>query len=260
VQIVGMIPVRLESTRLPEKALALIQNIPMILHTWKRCSFSKLLTDLYVVTDSEKIKDLICSHGGKVIMTRSDHLSGSDRLAEAVANLDVDVVINIQGDEALVDPCHIDKLIRNFIGNDSPVGLLATKYSKVNSPSDIKLVVNEKSNVMYASRADIPFSKNGQKNDFLKAYHVVAFQKDFLMRYSSWQPTQLELIEGNEYLRILEKGYSISVTEVSSSAISVDTPDDLAFVEDKMKVDNLFRVYGEALLSWPTHLRASFKN
>jgi len=249
VQIVGMIPVRLESTRLPEKALALIQNIPMILHTWKRCSFSKLLTDLYVVTDSEKIKDLICSHGGKVIMTRSDHLSGSDRLAEAVANLDVDVVINIQGDEALVDPCHIDKLISNFIGNDSPVGLLATKYSKVNSPSDIKLVVNEKNNVMYASRADIPFSKNGQKNDFLKAYHVVAFQKDFLMRYSSWQPTQLELIEGNEYLRILEKGYSISVTEVPSSAISVDTAEDLSFVNQEMGKDSLFAIYKADLKS-----------
>jgi len=243
VQIVGMIPVRLESTRLPEKALALIQNIPMILHTWKRCSFSKLLTDLYVVTDSEKIKDLICSHGGKVIMTRSDHLSGSDRLAEAVANLDVDVVVNIQGDEALVDPYDIDKLVGDFINNNSPVGLLATKYSKSNSPSDIKLVVNEKNNVMYASRADIPFSKNGQKNDFLKAYHVVAFQKEFLMTYASWQPTQLELIEGNEYLRILEKGFSISVTEVSSSAISVDTADDLSVVNRIMAKDLLFEGY-----------------
>ena len=242
-QIVGMIPVRLESTRLPEKALALIQNIPMILHTWKRCSFSKLLTDLYVVTDSEKIKDLICSHGGKVIMTRSDHLSGSDRLAEAVANLDVDVVVNIQGDEALVDPYDIDKLVGDFINNNSPVGLLATKYSKSNSPSDIKLVVNEKNNVMYASRADIPFSKNGQKNDFLKAYHVVAFQKEFLMTYASWQPTQLELIEGNEYLRILEKGFSISVTEVSSSAISVDTADDLSVVNRIMAKDLLFEGY-----------------
>ena len=242
-QIVGMIPVRLESTRLPEKALALIQNIPMILHTWKRCSFSKLLTDLYVVTDSEKIKDLICSHGGKVIMTRSDHLSGSDRLAEAVANLDVDVVVNIQGDEALVDPYDIDKLVGDFINNNSPVGLLATKYSKTNSPSDIKLVVNENNNVMYASRADIPFSKNGQKNDFLKAYHVVAFQKEFLMTYASWQPTQLELIEGNEYLRILEKGFSISVTEVSSSAISVDTADDLSVVNRIMAKDLLFEGY-----------------
>ena len=242
-QIVGMIPVRLESTRLPEKALALIQNIPMILHTWKRCSFSKLLTDLYVVTDSEKIKDLICSHGGKVIMTRSDHVSGSDRLADAVANLDVDVVVNIQGDEALVDPSDIDKLVGDFINNNSPVGLLATKYSKTNSPSDIKLVVNENNNVMYASRADIPFPKNGQKNDFLKAYHVVAFQKKFLMTYASWQPTKLELIEGNEYLRILEKGYSISVTEVSSSAISVDTADDLSVVNRIMAKDLLFEGY-----------------
>ena len=246
-QIVGMIPVRLESTRLPEKALALIQNIPMILHTWKRCSFSKLLTDLYVVTDSVKIKDLICSHGGKVIMTRSDHLSGSDRLAEAVANLDVDVVVNIQGDEALVDPSDIDKLVGDFTKNNSPVGLLATKYSKINSPSDIKLVISEDNNVMYASRSDIPYSKNGQVNDFLKAYHVVAFKKEFLLEFASWQPTYLELVEGNEYLRILEKGFSISVTKVSSSAISIDTAEDLIVAEKMMEKDPLFEVYKSEL-------------
>jgi len=249
-QVVGMIPVRLESTRLSEKALALIQNIPMILHTWKRCSFSKLLTDLYVVTDSEKIQNLISSYGGKVIMTRSNHMSGSDRLAEAVENMDVDIIINIQGDEALVDPNDIDKLVSNFLENDSPVGLLATKYSKTNSPSDIKLVINEKNHVMYASRADIPFSKNGLENELLKAYHVVAFQKDFLLTYASWQPTQLELIEGNEYLRILEKGYSISVTEVSSSAISVDTAEDLSIVNHKMEKDSLFNVYKADLISF----------
>ena len=243
-----MIPVRLESTRLPEKALALIQNIPMILHTWKRCSFSKLLTDLYVVTDSRKIEDLICSFGGKVIMTRKDHLSGTDRLAEAAANLDIDIVINIQGDEALVDPLDIDKLVSNFIESSSPIGLLATKYSKKNSPSDIKLVLNEKNNVMYASRADIPFSKNACRNEFLKAYHVVAFKKDFLMKYASWQPTPLEQIEGNEYLRILEKGYSISAIEVSSSAISVDTAEDLVIVNQKMGKDPLFDLYKVELI------------
>jgi len=161
--------------------------------------------------------------------------------------LDVDVVINIQGDEALVDPSDIDKLVSDFNKNNSPVGLLATRYTKANSPSDIKLVLNEQNNVMYASRADIPFSKTGKKNDFLKAYHVVAFQKDFLTKYASWQPTQLELIEGNEYLRILEKGYSISVTEVTSSAISVDTAEDLSIVHNKMEKDPVFEIYGRGL-------------
>lgn len=238
-----MIPVRLESTRLPQKALALIRDVPMIVHTWKRCTFSSALSELYVVTDSERIRKLIESHGGNVIMTGRHHVSGSDRLAEASENLDADIIVNIQGDEALVNPEDIDVLVNNFLRSGSPVGMLATRFKREGSPSDIKLVLNERKKVMYASRADIPFSKNGASNGFLKAYHVVAFRAEFLKLYSTWCPTELELIEGQEYLRILEKGYEISITEVQSDAISVDTVEDLKLVDHLMSEDTLFSQY-----------------
>lgn len=246
-QVVGMIPVRLESSRLPRKALAEIQHIPMILHTWKRCTLAKKLDAVYVVTDSNDIKDLIEAKGGDVIMTSSSHQSGSDRIAEAAHSVNADFIINIQGDEALVSPDHIDDLVLSAQRSGAPVSILATSFNRKNSMSDIKLVLNEKSFVMYASRSDIPCSKSGDNVELLKAYHVVAFKKDFLDEYTSWEPTRLELIEGNEYLRILEKGLSIYAVRVNSQAISVDTGEDLSIVENIMAQDKLFLNYKEEL-------------
>jgi len=242
-RVVGMIPVRLKSQRLPKKALAKIQGIPMILHTWKRCTYADRLDELFVVTDSSEIRDLVTSFGGKVLMTRSDHLSGSDRIAEAASNVEADIIINIQGDEALVSPDHINKLICHAIKNEAPVSMLVTKFCKRGSPSDIKVVLNENGSILYASRADIPYSKTLENVDLLKAYHVVAFQKQFLIKFTSWEPSKLELIEGNEYLRIIEKGGGISTVLVASEAISVDTKTDLAIVDQLMANDKLFATY-----------------
>ena len=242
-----MIPVRMESTRLPNKAVAKIQGIPMILHTWKRCTFASKLDDLFVVTDSLEIRELVTSFGGKVLMSHSGHLSGSDRIAEASLTVDAELIVNIQGDEALVSPEHINQLISHSFTSSSPVSILATKFNTRNSPSDVKIVLNHSGCIMYASRADIPYSKSGEQIEFLKAYHVVAFKKDFLIEYTKWPPSKLELTEGNEYLRIIEQGRSISTVMVSSDAISVDTPEDLKFVNKKMIKDPLFAIYKDAL-------------
>lgn len=246
-RVVGMIPVRLKSQRLPEKALAKIQGIPLILHTWKRCTYADRLDELFVVTDSSEIRDLVTSFGGKVLMTRSDHVSGSDRIAEAASNVEADIVVNIQGDEALVSPDHINELICHAISSEAPVSMLATSFCKRESPSDIKLVLNENGCILYASRTDIPHSKTLDKVDLIKAYHVVAFQKQFLIKFTSWQPSKLELIEGNEYLRIIEKGVAISTVLVASEAISVDTPSDLTIVDQLMANDKLFATYKSLL-------------
>ena len=178
-RVVGMIPVRMESVRLPNKAVAKIQGVSMILHTWKRCSYADKLDDLFVVTDSLEIKDLVTSFGGKVLMTRTDHLSGSDRIAEAALSVEAEIIVNIQGDEALVSPLHINQLISHSIKSLAPVSILTTKFHKRNSPSDVKVVLDCDGNIMYASRADIPFSKSGGETEFTKAYHVVAFRKNF---------------------------------------------------------------------------------
>lgn len=243
-KIVGMIPVRMESSRLPNKAIKDICGLPMIIHTLKRTQIAKSLDDVYVATDNEEIKALVESHGGKVIMTGKDHETGSDRLAEAASKIEADIVVNVQGDEALVNPNHIDTGVNALLeSKEAQVSILLTKYSKKNSPGDIKAVVNLKNEIMYVSRTDLPSDARIEVQDMLKAYHVVSFKKDFLIKYASLEQTPLEKIEYNEYLRILENGYKIQGVMVDSDSISVDTQEDLEYVRKLMEDDNYFLQY-----------------
>jgi len=242
-RIVGMIPVRMESTRLPNKAIRDICGLPMIVHTFKRTILAKELDEVYVVTDSLEIKSIIESYGGKVIMTGSHHQTGSDRLAEAAKKIEADIIVNVQGDEALVNPKHIDQSIQGLISSDAQVSILLTKFSKKNSAGDIKAVVNLKNEIMYISRNDLPSDTRVEVPYMLKAYHVVSFRKDFLIKYSELEQTPLEKIEYNEYLRILENGYKIQGVMVDSDSVSVDTKDDLLYVTQKMKNDAIYQKY-----------------
>ncbi len=243
---VAIIPSRLQSSRLPEKALKDIEGIPMIVHVAKRCLYSSSLSDVFVATDSKEIEQVVLEWGGKVIMTSSNHQSGTDRIAEAAHSIDADIVVNVQGDEALVNPLHIDNVVQMMLDNPSvKVGILVNEFKKKNSPGDIKVVLNQNSEVMYFSRNDIPSSHRSEIPEMLKAYHVVPFKKDFLIEYASWKPTKLELLEFNEYLRILENGEKIKALKVESAAISVDTEDDLIKVRNDMKEDSLFLTYSK---------------
>jgi 3-deoxy-manno-octulosonate cytidylyltransferase (CMP-KDO synthetase) len=202
------------------------------------------LNDVYVATDSFEIKEVVESHGGKVIMTSSSHETGTDRIAEAAQFLDVDIVVNVQGDEALVNPTYIDKV--TLVLQENPeinVSILVNSFDKRKSNSDIKVVLNEYNDVMYFSRTDIPSDARVDCPPLLKAYHIVPFRKDFLIEYSKWEKGRLEKIEFNEYLRILEKGYKIRAVHVESDALSVDTEEDLEYVRKKMKNDIYFPRY-----------------
>jgi len=241
---VAIIPARLESSRLPRKALAEICGMPMIVHVYKRCLLAETLDDVYVATDSKEIKDNVERHGGKVIMTSPDHQTGTDRLAEAARYLDAEIIVNVQGDEALVNPQYIDKVVNVLLENsDINVGILVNPYSKRNSPSDIKVVLNGHNDVMYFSRADIPSNARVENPPMLKAYHIVPFRKNFLLQYAQWKKGTLEKIEFNEYLRILERGHRIRAVHVESDAVSVDTADDLEYVRQKMITDQWFPQY-----------------
>jgi len=242
-KIVGMIPVRMESTRLPNKAVRDICGLPMIVHTLKRTMMAKELDEVYVVTDSLEIKELIESHGGSVIMTSSHHQTGSDRLAEAASKIEANIIVNVQGDEALVNPKHIDQSIQGLINSDAQVSILLTQFSKHHSTGDIKAVVNLKNEIMYISRNDLPSDARVEVPKMLKAYHVVSFRKDFLIKYASLEQTPLEKIEYNEYLRILENGYKIQGVMVDSDSISVDTKEDLVQVSESMKNDEIYKQY-----------------
>lgn len=242
-KVVGMIPVRMESSRLPNKAIKDICGLPMIIHTLKRTQMAKKLDEVYVVTDNTEIKALVELHNGKVIMTAKEHQTGTDRLAEAAQKIDADVVVNIQGDEALVDPVHIDKGVEALLASNAEISILLTRFTKKSSPGDIKAVVNLKNEIMYISRNDIPSDARVDVDTMLKAYHVVSFKKDFLIQYAKMEQTPLEKIEYNEYLRILENGYKIQGVMVESDAISVDTQEDLEFVRKEMLNDSIYPMY-----------------
>ena len=245
-KVVAIIPSRLESSRLPGKALLNICGLPMILHVYKRCMLSNSLDEVYVATDNLKIKDVVESYGGRVIMTSSLHKTGTDRIAEAAETIDADIIVNVQGDEALLNPNYIDKVVLALHDNpDINISILVNSFNKRNSPSDIKVVLNENDEIMYFSRTDIPSYARDNNHRMLKAYHVVPFRKDFLLEYSKWKESYLEKIEFNEYLRILEKGYKIKAVHVESDAVSVDTDIDLEYVRGKMISDRFFPLYSE---------------
>jgi len=241
---VAIIPARLESSRLPRKALVDICGLPMIVHVYRRCLLANKLDDVYVATDNAEIQNVVENYGGKVIMTSSEHQTGTDRIAEAAQDIDADIIVNVQGDEALVNPKYIDKVIDSLVNSSrADVAILVNPFNKKNSPSDIKAVLNEDDEVMYLSRTDIPSDARVNNPQMLKAYHIVPFRKNFLLKYAKWEKTELEQIEFNEYLRILEKGYKIQAVRVESDAVSVDTEQDLEFVRGKMKTDKVSQLY-----------------
>ncbi len=243
-KVVGLIPSRLKSSRLPGKPLKNICGLPMIVHVYKRCLLSELLDDVFVVTDSNQIKSAVESFDGEVIMSSKEHQTGTDRIAEAAKNISADIIVNIQGDEALVVPSHIDKVTKALINDPKlNIAILVNTFYKKDSLSDIKVVLNNRSEVLYLSRSDIPNDYHNKNQEMLKAYHIVPFRKKFLLEYTKMPKSFLELIENNEYLRILENGYNIKAVKVNSSAISVDTYDDLEIVRKLMIADKYFNLY-----------------
>lgn len=243
-KVVGMIPARLQSSRLPEKALVDIEGLPMVIHTCKRAQLAKSLDEVYLVTDNEKIRQAGESNGVKVIMTGTHHKSGSDRLAEACTYVDCDIIVNVQGDEPLVDPGHIDAIVDPLLRDpEVMISVGVTPYSKKNSLSDIKAVLDLDGNIMYCSRNDLPSDARTQVGKMLKMCFIVPFRKEFLLQYSRWEPTPLETIEYNEYLRVLEHGVKMCAVMIDDAKISVDTPEDLEEVKALMKSDTVKRMY-----------------
>jgi len=243
-KVVGMVPARLQSSRLPEKALIDIAGLPMVIHTCKRAQLAKSLDEVYLVTDSEVIKQAGESYGIKVIMTGTYHQTGSDRLAEACQYVDCDIIVNVQGDEPLVEPDHIDAIVAPLLNDPSlQTSVGVTPYKKKNSSSDIKAVLDLDGNIMYCSRTDLPSDARTPVKELLKMVFIVPFRKSFLLQYTSWAPTPLEQIEYNEYLRVLEHGVKIRAVKVNGAKISVDTPEDLVEIRELMMEDKLWCKY-----------------
>ena len=231
-----IIPARYGSTRLPGKPLAMIGNKPMIQRVYEQVSKATEIEQVIVATDDQRVYDAVVAFGGQAMMTRPDHLTGTDRLAEVAAtHTEIDVVINVQGDEPLIDANVIDALAREFKEDSSlqmgTVGcpLLEEEY---NEPSAVKVIVNRLGNAMYFSRSLIPYPRNAFVQPPLKHVGMYGYQRQFLLDYAKMEPTPAELTESLEQLRALENGYTIRVITTDQRFVGVDTPEDLDRVNE----------------------------
>ena len=246
-KVVGLIPVRLESTRLPRKALKIISGIPAIVHVFKRCMLSKKLDEVFVVTDSLEIKNVVEKYGGNVIITKKCS-NGSERIYEASKKINYKYIINIQGDEILVDPKNIDKLIlsmKRFRNINFFIGV--TNFNLENQKNVFKAVIDKNKNLIYCSREDIPSSSIIKNNNRLKVVFLVGYSKYSLKKFVNWKTTKNELREPNEFLRILDNGKIIKTIHFKEAFISLDTINDLQKIRNQMKKDKYFLRYSNQL-------------
>ncbi len=234
-QVVGVIPARYHSSRLDGKALAEIAGRPMIQHVWERCREAASLDRVILATDDARIATAARSFGAEAVMTDSAHQSGTDRIAEAVRAIGCDVVVNIQGDEPMLDPLMIDEVVEPFHSEPgtqfATLGQLIEDEIELGDPNVVKVVRDQRGNALYFSRSLIPYSRAaaGKQTPPLKHVGLYAYTKECLERFSSLDPTPLEKTERLEQLRALENGIPIRVvvTESRRRGIGVDTPEDL---------------------------------
>jgi len=239
-RVIGVIPSRWASTRLPGKPLALIAGKPMIQRVVERVVQAKTLSVVIVATDDQRIVDAVASFGipeARAVMTRADHPSGTDRIAEAIAGEECDVVINIQGDEPLMDPALIDRLGQVMLSGDWDMATAAapiTDAFDLKNPDVVKAVFGRDGQALYFSRAPIPFVRDaGTEVEGAHFRHIgiYAYTREYLLKLVAEPPCQLEKLEKLEQLRALHIGCRMNVLEVDDVGIGVDTPEDILKVE-----------------------------
>ena len=229
-KVLCIIPARYASTRLPGKPLRDIAGKPMIVRVYERATGAQRVQEVVVATDDERIRAAVEEHGGHAVMTRADHATGTDRLAEVAAQRpDCDLIINVQGDEPLIDPAVIDALVAPF-EHDAELMMATAKTeitdaAEMENPNNVKVVVDRTGNALYFSRARIPYARNAGAK-----VGIYAYRRDFLLAYAKMAQTELECSESLEQLRALENGYRIRVVETDAVFIGVDTEEDLAAV------------------------------
>lgn len=233
-KILGLIPARYGSQRFEGKVLADLLGKPVLQHVWERAKQSRLLDDLIIACDDERIEQKAKQFGAKVVLTSKDHPSGSDRLTEVVTSLEVQVVVNIQGDEPLIHYSMIDDLVRAM--TLEPACPMATVIKRIEdktelrNPNVVKVVIDKDKFALYFSRAAIPYNRDQiplKQAAYYKHLGLYAYTKDFLFTFKSLSKSRLERMEQLEQLRVLEAGYKIKTVETQRNTIGIDTPEDL---------------------------------
>jgi 3-deoxy-manno-octulosonate cytidylyltransferase (CMP-KDO synthetase) len=239
VKIICVIPARYSSTRLPGKPLADIAGKPMIQHVYERAVLSKRSERVIIATDHPLVYEVVERFGGEVILTSPDHPTGTDRLAEVAERLsDVDLIINVQGDEPMIPPEVIDQLAGAFDNNpELHMATLMTEMDKSEyyTPSAVKVITDLQDYALYFSRSLIPFPRADLGLPVYKHIGIYAYRRDFLLKYAKLEPTPLEKTESLEQLRALEHGYRIKVLKTDFKSIGVDTMEDLEKVNLLLK-------------------------
>lgn len=245
---IGIIPARYASTRFPGKPLALLGGKPVIQHVYEKVA--AVLEAAYVATDDERIYDVVKSFGGQVVMTRTDHKSGTDRIEEAIEKIggEWDVVVNVQGDEPFVAKSQLDTICHCF---DDPTTQIATlgkpfeNMEAVQNPNSPKIVVDNMGFAMYFSRSVIPYVRGKEKSSwlthypFLKHLGIYAYRKDVLRQVTQLPQSSLEIAESLEQLRWLQNGFKIKVGTTDVETVGIDTPQDLERAEEFLETQLL---------------------
>ncbi len=240
----AIIPARYASTRFPGKPLALLGNKPVIQHVYEQAT--SVLNEVWVATDDGRIREAVEKFGGRVVMTRADHKSGTDRIEEAAekTGTQADVVINIQGDEPFVQPSQIKTLMQLFDNADTQIGTLGKHFENieaVNNPNSPKIVTDKQGFALYFSRSVIPYIRGAQDNEwlshfpFLKHLGLYAYRREVLHEITQLPQSSLEIAESLEQLRWLESGYRIRVGLTDVETVGIDTPEDLQRAEEFLK-------------------------
>ena len=242
--IIGLIPSRLNSTRLPKKPLLLIDGLPLIVHTYKRAALAKKIDRVIVCTDSLQIKKIIENVGGEAILTKKNHVNGTERINEVALKLKAELIIDIQGDEPLLNPKDIDAVI-NFHKQNPQFDIIvpSSPISNPNNPNNVKIVSNSRGEILYMSRSPIPNSFNSSPKIFLKHLSIISFKKKVLSSFSKMRQSRLEKIEGIELLRAVENNLSIGTFIIKSSSFAVDVRKDYEKILTFMPSDPIRKLY-----------------
>jgi 3-deoxy-manno-octulosonate cytidylyltransferase (CMP-KDO synthetase) len=252
--IVGIIPARMASSRFPGKPLAKLGGIPMIGHVYYRCKMCRQLADVFVATCDQEIHDYIESIGGKAVMTSDSHERASDRCAEAMLKIEkqsqkrIDILAMIQGDEPMVYPEMITEALEPMLKDPSVLitNLLGeiTSQEEFEDPNQVKVVVDLKGNALYFSREPIPSQKKHTgKVPMFKQVPIIPFRRDFLIEYNKMKQTPLEIVESVDMMRIVENGLKVRMIKTKYATHAVDTPGDLHHTEELMANDQLVELY-----------------
>jgi 3-deoxy-manno-octulosonate cytidylyltransferase (CMP-KDO synthetase) len=237
--VLAIIPARYQSTRLPGKALLEINGRPMIEHVFRRASEARSITGVVVATDDKRIQSAVEGFGGSAMMTSASHPSATDRLAELVARVPCRLVVNVQGDEPLLDASVIDAVVGAMLEDPSiemATAARPVRADELQNPHLVKVVTDRKGFALYFSRAPIPFGRDASAVDLARGHiGLYVYRRDVLLRLAQLEPTPLERAEALEQLRALENGIGIKVVETSYESFGVDTAEDLERVRNLVK-------------------------